>query len=296
MQSDSGKINNGITCVIITNHQISEIKSLKTILEITDKVIIVTNRRENPSTSNSIRIIYSSSQNYAYLRNLGAYCAETTHILVIDSDEILDDTFLKEVKQISYEAKMYCVNIKTFVGVKEVSMAQRYNPRIYDNREFVYIGRVHEALTGNRNDCIKLKGSIFNFSQENWKGWYEKAKRYTSQERIEGRLILRSIYPFFNFFKMEGWRDGLTGMKWTLKAFQYMAMVFLYGKRGHVTLKPEEVKQLILTETVSKEEREYISAVLSKYFRSPGEQHSSEKDIISLDMLEQISSPFVRYY
>lgn len=296
MLFNSSKINSGITCVIITNRKISEIKSLEAVLEITDKVIIVTNRQENTSISNNIRIIYSTSQNYAYLRNLGAYYAETTHILVIDSDEILDDTFIQEVKEISYEAKIYCVNIKAFVGVKEVSMAQRYNPRIYNNREFVYIGRIHETLAGKRDDCIKLKGSIFNFSLEDWKGWYEKAKRYTSQERIEGRLILRSIYPLFNFFKMEGWRDGLVGMKWTLKAFQYVTMVFLYGKRGYVALKPEEIEQLILTDTVSKEEREYISAILSKYFRSPREQHSSKKDIISLDMLEQISSPFVRYY
>ena len=296
MLSNPSKVNEGITCVIITNRQISEIKSLQVVLEITDKVIIVTNRQENLSTSDNIRIVYSTSQNYAYLRNLGAYYAETTHILVIDSDEILDDTFIKEVKQISYEAKMYCVNIKAFVGVKEVSMAQRYNPRIYNNREFVYIGRLHETLTGKRDDCIKLKGSIFNFSLEDWKGWYEKAKRYTSQERIDGRLILRSIYPFFNFFRMAGWRDGFTGIKWTLKAFQYMTMVFLYGKKGYVVLKPEEIKQLILTDAVSKEEREYISAILSKYFHNQGEPHRSKKYKISLEMLEQISSPFVRYY
>lgn len=296
MLSSSNKLNKGITAVIITNRLMSEIKSLEAVLEITDKVVIVTNRQEIPSTSNNIRIIFSTSQNYAYLRNLGAYYAETSHILVIDSDEVLDDDLIAELNRISFERKMYCVNIKAFVGVKEVTMAQRYNPRIYDKRNFFYIGRVHETLTGNMYECIKLKGNILNFSQEDWKEWYKKAKRYTALERIEGRLILRSIYPFFNFFRMQGWRDGFTGMKWTWKAFQYMTMVFIFGKTRYVVLKPEKIRELIFSDTITKEEREYISMTLSVYFNDLEESDHSKIDKILLDMLEQLSSPFVRYY
>ena len=286
----------GITVVIITNRRVSEIKSLYIVLEIADKIVIVTNQQEEPLQYNKMRIIYSLSQNYAYLRNLGAYYAETTHVFVIDSDEEMDDLLVDSLKKINCEEILYCINIKAFIGDKEINMAQRYNPRIYNKNYFYYRGRVHETLYGESERCIKLNGNISNFSQGNWREWSKKAMRYVSQEHIEGRLLLRMFYPLFSFFKSQGWKDGVTGVKWTLKGFQYMLMIFIFGKRGYFTLHPEKIKRLLLTDIITTEEKNYISMILANHFEIR-EIMSTQKWLkLEKEILEQISSPFIKYY
>ena len=290
----------GITVVIITNRRVSEIKSLQIVLEIADKIVIVTNQQEELLKYNKIRIIYSRSQNYAYLRNLGAYYAETTHVFVIDSDEEMDELLIDSLKKINCKEILYCINIKAFIGSKEIHMTERYNPRVYNKNYFYYRGRVHEALYGEFERCIRLNGNISNFSQDNWKEWSKKAMRYVSQERIEGRLLLRMFRPFFSFFKKQGWKDGVTGVKWTLKGFQYMLMIFIFGKRGYFTLDPEKIKCLLSTTLITREEKNYISMILVNHFENheiiSTQNHAELKLKLKIDILEQISSPFIKYY
>lgn len=286
----------GITVVIITNRKVSEIKSLYIVLEIADKIVIVTNHQEEPLQYNKMRIIYSLSQNYAYLRNLGAYYAETTHVFVIDSDEEMDELLVDSLKKINCEEILYCINIKAFIGNKEINMAQRDNPRIYNKNYFYYHGRVHETLNGESERCIKLNGNISNFSQDNWREWSKKAMRYVSQEHVEGRLLLRIFFPLFSFFKRQGWKDGITGVKWTLKGFQYMLMILIFGKRGYFTLHPEKIKRLLLTDIITTDEKNYISMILANHFENH-EIISTQKWLkLKIELLEQISSPFIKYY
>lgn len=286
----------GITAVIITNHRVSEIKSLHIVLEIADKIVIVTNQQEELLKYKKIRIIYSPSQNYAYLRNLGAYYAETTYVFVIDSDEEMDELLIDSLKKINCEEILYCINVTAFIGNRKINTTQRYNPRIYNKNYFYYSGRVHETLEGKYERCIRLNGNISNFSQDNWREWFKKARRYVSQEHIEARLLLRLFYPFFSFFKMQRWEDGVTGVKWTMKGFEYMLMIFIFGKRGYFTLDPERIKHLLLTDIITTEEKNYISMILANHFENH-EIISTQKLLkLKIEILEQISSPFIKYY
>lgn len=282
----------GITTVIITNVPISDIKSLKKVLEISDKIIVVTNRLEDSYSDRKLSLIYSKSQNYAYLRNLGAYYADTTHIFVIDSDELIDDSLITALKNIDYKQKLYCMKVSMYIGSYKMMMTSNYGNRLYDKRYFFYIGRVHEQLFGSVKKCFKVDGEISNFSQENWDEWYRKAIRYTSQENIKWDLLLRSTYPLYAFFRYQGWRDGVLGIKWTLKRLQYIIMIFLHGQRGYKTLNPENILKLISVSNISIEEKKFISFILKQHFQTNHVPFFKRDDIVNSDFLEQISSPF----
>ena len=186
----------GLTAVIVTNVKITNINSLEDIIKIADDVIIVTNKQEDLSARDNLRIIYSNSQNFAYLRNLGAYYAKTAHILSIASDELMDNILIQELKKIDFKEKLYCVRVTMFIGNYKMSMASTYLQRIYHRGYFLYVRRVHEVLYPRIKECRKLNGNINNLSQKDWNEWFIKAKKYTSEEHIDFSLIFRTFYPF----------------------------------------------------------------------------------------------------
>ena len=299
MRSDQKRDENlkeGLTAVIVTNDKITNIKSLEEIMKITDDVVIVTNRQEDSLTRDNLRIIYSNSQNFSYLRNLGAYYAKTTHILSIDSDELVDNILIQELKKIDFKKKLYCVRVNMYIGDYKMSMSSTYVQRIYHKGYFFYIKRVHEVLYPRKKECKKLNGNTSNFSQKDWNEWFIKAKKYASEEHIDFILIFRTFHPFILFFSHQGWRDGLFGVKWTLRSFQYRLMIYLYGKKGYITLKPNEIRYHISENTLSKDEREYIEFILKQYFGNSSLSIPKNKHPFVNDVLEQISSPFIRYY
>ena len=285
----------GLSVVIITNSKISAIKSLNRLLEITDHIVIVTNSKEDLAPNENLKIIYSRSQNYAYLRNLGAYYANTTHIFVIDSDELIDDTLINSLKNMDFKFRLYCIRVNMYIGSYKMMMTTKYGQRLYDKRYFFYTGRVHEGLYGPVKDCVRIDGDIRNFSQEDWREWHRKAKRYTSQETIRLDLITRATYSIYVFFKNQGWRDGILGVKWTLRSLQYIAMTLVYGRRGYITLNPKDIKSHLSAPEISQDEKNYISSVMEKYFDGDRSSSLQDMDSVTLDILEQISSPFISY-
>ena len=73
-------------------------------------------------------------------------------------------------------------------------------------------------------------------------------------------------------------------------------MIYIYGKRGYITLKPDEIRYHISENTLSEDEREYIEFILKQYFENSTFSISPNEDHFIKDILEQISSPFMRYY
>ena len=285
----------GLSAVIITNSKISAIKSLNRLLEVTEHIVIVTNSKEDLAHNGNLKIIYSKSQNYAYLRNLGAYYANTTHIFVIDSDELMDDTLINSLENLDFKFRLYCVKVNMYIGSYKMMMTTKYGQRLYDKRYFFYIGRVHEGLFGSVKDCVKINGDISNFSQEDWQEWHRKAKRYTAQESIRWDLITRATYSLYVFFKHQGWRDGLLGVKWTIRSLQYIAMTLIYGRKGYMTLNPQDIKSRLSASEISQDEKNYISSVMKQYFDEDKSIPLQDMDSVTLDILEQISSPFISY-
>ena len=85
------------------------------------------------------------------------------------------------------------------------------------------------------------------------------------------------------------------GVKWTLRSLQYIAMTLVYGRRGYITLNPKDIKSHLSAPEISQDEKNYISSVMEKYFDGDRSSSLQDMDSVTLDILEQISSPFISY-
>lgn len=287
------KLKRGLTAVIITNRKISEIKALEKIRMFTDNIVIVTSIPDESAQLDGTKIIHSRSKNFAYLRNLGAFYADTTHIITIDSDEEPDELLVKEIKQCDLMHPLYNFEVSTYFDQRKMNVTTHLSNKIYDKRCFIFIGSVHEQLLGSLKNPITLKGALSNYSQENWNEWYQKAKRYTSLEKKDFNVLLRALYPILIFFSKKGWRDGILGVRYTIKGIEYIFLVLVRGRRNYMTLSINQINFLIKEDGFNHFERDFISWVIENFLSDDRTVNRMINNLPFADLLEQISSPFI---
>ncbi|MEM4091232.1 MAG: hypothetical protein QXQ46_10940, partial [Thermoplasmatales archaeon] len=227
------KIEN-VTPVVITN--VPSIRSLEVLKELFSEIIIVTNVPKDyfyEEKYKGCKIINSNSQNFAYLRNLGAYYAPTPYIFVIDSDEEIDNLLINSISTCKLDRSSYSFQTKMYFGDKLLNISESNQVRLYDKNVHFFIRRVHEILYGNRQTEL-LPGLIINKSYNDWNHYKTKRSKYVALDYKNWKLLFRILLPIYNFLRRQGWRDGVLGLKWTWASIIYVVMVLFYGKSKHI--------------------------------------------------------------
>ena len=283
----------GLTAVIITNRRISEIKALEKVRSFVDKTVIVTSLAEDTIDLEGVKVVHSNSRNFAYLRNLGAFYAETTHIITIDSDEDPDEILIEEIKQCDLDNSLYNFEVSSYFNQSKMNITTHLSNKIYDRTKFIFTGSVHERLYGDRKNPITLKGTLSNYSQANWDEWYQKAKRFTSLEVKNLNVLLRALYPIYIYFSKEGWKDGFLGLRYTIKGVEYVFLILVRGRMNYITLSIDQINSKIKEGRINNLEREFIRWIVQHYFSNDKCDSRLLNAFPYIDLLEQISSPFI---
>ena len=286
--------NKNLTIVVITDKKISEIAAIDVLPQISDSIIIVSSVLGDEPNDENFRVIYSQSRNFSYLRNLGAFYAQTPYILVIDSDEELSDNFASELRDLEFTNDLYCIETRAFLGNKELKLAKLNSIRLYNKEKYFYIGKVHERLFGPKIEVKSIPVMISNHSYSSWENVKEKSKKVAIRGRKSFRLILSTLYPIVIYFKNAGWTDGFDGIKWTYLGVISGVLRMTYGSKDFEILEEPEIRKKLEVETISETERKYILHMINYYFNQNNIDGIEINRKVLLDVREQISSVFLK--
>ena len=286
--------NGNLTIVVITNRKISEIAAIDLLPQISDSIIIVSSIAGDEPVDKNFKVIYSQSRHFSYLRNLGAFYAQTPYVLAIDSDEKLSDNFAGELRALKIVSDLYCIETRMFLGNKELKSAKLNSVRLYNKEKYFFIGKVHERLYGPKIECKSIPVTISNHSYSSWENEKERSKKVAMRGRKSIRLILSTLYPIVNYFKNAGWTDGFDGVKWTYRGIIAAILRMAYGSKHFEILEEPEIRKKLEVDTISETERKYILHMINYSYNQTNIDGIETNRKVLLDVREQISSVFLK--
>ncbi len=235
----------------------------------------------------SVKLISSRSKNFSFLRNIGIYYASGRFVFMIDDDESLSDELLYSLGQIKGENDAYLVRRNAAFGGKVLNMWSRVVPRVVKKEKAHYIGKVHEYLPLKYTSQGSLVGTITNNSYENWSDYWKKAFKTTSLETKKlGTFLFRLLFPLYNYFDKEGYKDGKLGLEVVATSIIYSFLMLWRGMRFRkIDLNSflENSKAFSIS-SLGKDEQSYFSYMISELERGfipPGSSIHEECEQLS---------------
>jgi glycosyltransferase involved in cell wall biosynthesis len=128
---------------------------------------------------------------YGVNKNFGASKSKYEWILSLDADEVADDLFVENIKNLRPDANaMYQIKIDTYFSYKKIRndfLSPMWRYRLYNKNEHQWNGNlVHEKLTNiQKKKTLKLKGSINHFSYRDIAHQKDKLDKYAMYQAME---------------------------------------------------------------------------------------------------------------
>ncbi|MSN96541.1 glycosyltransferase family 2 protein [Campylobacter sp. FMV-PI01] len=217
--------------VLVKNNELTLEKTLKS-LEFLDEVIVY----DNGSTDNSINItksfknvnlINGEFMGFGKTKNRAASFAKNEWILVIDSDEVVDDE-LKEVLKTKNLDKnyVYKLNFKAFykdIEIKHCGWNNQKIKRLYNKNITSYNQNdVHEDIIIDGLKTENLAGNVKHYSYHSISEFIQKADLYSTlfaknnaSKRTSSptKAFFNAFYSFIKtYFFKKGFLDGYAGL------------------------------------------------------------------------------------
>lgn len=224
------KINN-ISVVIITFNSaetiLKTLNSLNSFQEIiiydsysTDKTVEIAKRFSN------VKIFTDNFIGFGQTKNKAITFASNNWILSIDSDEVLNEDLIQEIRNIDLLKKDFAYKIKrdNFVLGKKINYSGMGNDwliRIFNREKYQFIDlNVHEFVNvRNKSNIYKLKNSFSHIAVTDVSQFLFKIARYSelgSEKKKKYRIFtvfLKSSFAFFRtYFLKLGFLDGWRGL------------------------------------------------------------------------------------
>lgn len=222
-------------CMICKNEEKTIGNALKSVKDIVDEIIVV----DTGSTDNSIDIVKSYggkvykeewNDDFSYIRNIALDKAKGEWILVLDCDEIINDTGKDRILKYIRDSKDYKglnLRVASFINGKKRSIENSI--RLFRNDENIrFKGKIQESV---KESIIKNYGKeaisftdaqIFNYGNDkNIVDIEEKSKRNLSTLESYGK---KDIYYFFRlgneFGKAGNFEDALQNYDEVMKILE----------------------------------------------------------------------------
>lgn len=220
-----------ISVIVLAKNNENTIKeTLNSLVDFNDVVVY-----DNGSTDETINIvnsfnntnlIFGEFKGFGWTRNKAATYAKNEWILIIDSDEVVDDILLNELKKKELNNKfVYRINSKGFyknIQVKHcgwtLTVKRLYNIKTtsYNNNE------VHEEIISENLKEEVLTGSINHYSYHSISEFIIKADKYSTlfaknnvgkRKSSPLKAFFNSLYSFIRTYIIkQGFRDGYIGL------------------------------------------------------------------------------------
>lgn len=222
-----------ISVVIIAKNAQKTIRECLLKLQEFDEVILLDNLSEDQTIEiaksfENVKIFQSEFIGFGALKNLAISYATNDWILSLDSDEILEDELLEEIKKLKLEQGKYYSFLRKNLYAGEWIKGCGWHPnrvkRIFNRSDILFKNDlVHEGLDIPQGlKEIKLSGFAKHYTTENIDSIIAKMNIYTTlsakTKKDEGKkgsffgALLRFVFVFVkDYFFRFGWRYGYKG-------------------------------------------------------------------------------------
>jgi len=200
------------------------------------------------SEKHGCRFFFREFDNFKNQRTFALEKCAHDYVLMVDSDEVPDDTLAGSLKLLAANEKLfdaYRIQRDWFVLGRKIHavypvVSPDFPVRLFDRRisSFKNSPVVHEEPSGYKNISV-LQGALHHYTFETKKEIAEKLERYTAlsaqtllkknKNLSTMQRVLSSTAAFIKwYFVKGGWRDGVTGIILAKYAFDYTFLK--YGK------------------------------------------------------------------
>ena len=216
-----------ISVVILTKNSSKTIsRTLQSLKEFDEVVIYDTGSTDNTlkivrNFENVKKVIKAKFQGFGKLRNLAASYAKNDFILALDSDEVLPQPLVNEIKALKLDENTgYEFLSHNFFNGKHIKCCgwhPRLVVRMYNRKKTCFdpSKEVHEVVIIKNLKIHRLKNPLFHYPYRSISDFLEKMQKYSDLFAIQNRHKKSSSYSkavfhgFFAFFKSYFLKKGI---------------------------------------------------------------------------------------
>jgi glycosyltransferase involved in cell wall biosynthesis len=224
-------ITNISAVVLAKNNEATIRKTLDALRSFSDVVVY-----DNGSTDktmeiakefSNVNLIQGEFKGFGWTKNKAAEYAKNEWILIVDSDEVVDDLLREtlESKKLDKE-RVYILNFRAFykdIEVKHCGWNNQKIKRLYNKTVTKYNDNdVHEDIITNGLTTEILEGNMEHYSYQSIEQFVNKANTYSTlfAQNNAGKKNSSPAKAFFNgtysfiktYFFKQGFRDGYVGL------------------------------------------------------------------------------------
>lgn len=221
-----------ISAVILTKNNETTIKeTLEALREFQD--IVVYDNGSSDITMEiakqfpNVNLVQGKFKGFGWTKNKAASYAKNDWILIVDSDEVVDETLRNtlQTKQLENNT-VYLLNFRAFYKNREIKHCGWNNQkikRLYNKTVTRYnTNDVHEDIITNGLKTELLKGNMLHYSYQTIEQFVAKANTYSTlfaknnagkKSSSPTKAFFNGIYSFIKtYFFKQGFRDGYIGL------------------------------------------------------------------------------------
>lgn len=224
-------ISNISAVVLAKNNELTIKKTLES-LKSFDDVVVYDNGSTDETiniakTFSNINLIQSEFKGFGWTKNEATSYAKHDWIIVVDSDEVVDDILLNTLKTKSLEnKKVYQLNFKAFyknIQIKYCGWNNQKIKRVYNKTITRYNDNdVHEDIVTDNLNIELLSGNMEHYSYHTISQFVQKADHYSTlfaknnvgkKKSSPAKAFFNATYSFIKtYFFKKGFLDGYVGL------------------------------------------------------------------------------------
>lgn len=239
---------NAISAVILTKNEEEMLPGCLRSLKWVDEIIVAdsfsTDRTREIAEAAGARFLQHPFENFSSQFNWGIEQAVGPWILMIDADEVVDETLRASIQSLLVSAPNYDVYMVLrdafFLGkrMRSSSWSHEPLPRLFRKGCLNYSGLVHPEVKYDADSVGKIEGRIIHYSVRNLEQYFQKFQNYTTLwarnafekgKRVNlPYCLVTSIWRFFHNYLLRGeCIDGRYGFISSILAMAYTFIKYL---------------------------------------------------------------------
>jgi len=175
----------------------------------------------------NVHLVEGDFRGFGWTKNKAASFAKNEWILIVDSDEVVDENLLATLEKKDLDKnRVYLINFRAFYKDREVKHCGWNNQkikRLYNKKVTKYNDNdVHEDIITDGLRTELLNGDMLHYSYQSIEQFLNKANTYSTlfaknnvgkRSSSPSKAFLNGAYSFVKtFFFKQGFRDGYVGL------------------------------------------------------------------------------------
>ena len=232
-----------ISAVVLAKNNEATIQKTLHALKSFEDVVVYDNgstdaTKEIAKSFDNVTLVEGDFRGFGWTKNQAASFAKNDWILIVDSDEVVDDALRETLthKKLD-EQTVYILNFRAFykdIEVKHCGWNNQKIKRLYNKKITHYNDNdVHEDILTQGLKTEVLEGNILHYSYQSIEQFVNKANTYSTlfaknnvgkKSSSPAKAFFNGVYSFIKtYFFKQGFRDGYVGL---IIAYSHMATNF----------------------------------------------------------------------